>query len=479
MYFDTEKKTRYTKQRQSHWDGVSLQKTKRNKRHNHYQSLLHNHYRFLIPPNSKILEIGTGHGHLLSALHPSEGVGLDFSPEMIKQAEINYPGLDFYCLDAHEFDLTGTFDAVILSDLLNDLWDTQWVLKTIRKNCDNNTRILINSYSRLWQPILKLAANLNLATPNLQQNWFTREDIINLLTVEGYEVIRSSCKILLPINIPILTGFFNKLLANFSPFNGFNLTHFIVARKIPEVEQNLNNSGVSVIVAACNEAGNIHDLLKRIPQMGKATEIIFIEGGSSDNTYSVIEEALQLNPDLDIKLFKQRGKGKGDAVRLGFERASYEILMILDADMTVSPEDLPRFHEALISGKGEFINGVRLVYPMEKKAMRFLNLIGNKSFSMIFSWILGQSIKDTLCGTKVLTKSNYQKIANNRSYFGDFDPFGDFDLIFGAAKQNLKMVDMPIRYGERTYGDTNIKRWTHGLLLLKMSVFALRKMKFL
>ena len=152
--------------------------------------------------------------------------------------------------------------------------------------------------------------------------------------------------------------------------------------------------------------------------------------------------------------------------------------MILDADLSVAPEDLPRFYEARHSGKADFVNGVRLVYPMEERAMRFLNQLGNKFFSLAFSWLLGQSVKDSLCGTKVLSRSDYAVIAANRAYFGEFDPFGDFDLLFGAAKYNLKILDLPIRYRERRYGATNIQRWSHGLLLLRMVVYALGRIKF-
>jgi glycosyltransferase involved in cell wall biosynthesis len=231
-------------------------------------------------------------------------------------------------------------------------------------------------------------------------------------------------------------------------------------------------------VAARNEAGNIKSIFERLPQMGRETELIFVEGHSRDDTYATIEKEIPLHPRTSSLLLHQTGIGKADAVRLGFEKARGDILMILDADLTVPPEDLPRFYEALASGKGEFINGVRLVYPMEKEAMRSLNFIGNKFFSMAFSWLLGQPVKDTLCGTKVLWREDYQQIAVNRSYFGDFDPFGDFDLIFGAAKLNRKIVDLPVRYRERTYGTTNISRWKHGLLLMRMVAFAARRIKF-
>jgi glycosyltransferase involved in cell wall biosynthesis len=234
-----------------------------------------------------------------------------------------------------------------------------------------------------------------------------------------------------------------------------------------------------VVVAARNEAGHIAELMARIPEMGGGTEIIFVEGNSSDDTYEVIERAIASHPERNCKLLKQPGQGKGDAVRAGFEVANGDILMILDADITVPPEDLPRFFELMAAGLAEFVNGVRLVYPMEEEAMRVANLIGNKFFSWAFSWHLGQPIRDTLCGTKVLWRTYYQRIADNRSYFGDFDPFGDFDLLFGAARLNLKIMEVPIRYRARRYGETNISRWKHGWLLLKMVVFAARRIKFI
>ncbi len=235
---------------------------------------------------------------------------------------------------------------------------------------------------------------------------------------------------------------------------------------------------VSVIVPARNEAGNIDQIFERVPEMGRGTELVFVEGHSTDNTYEAIERAMNSDSERKAKLIKQSGSGKGDAVRLGFAQAKGEVLMILDADLTVPPEDLPRFYEALVSGKGEFINGVRLVYPMEDQAMRFFNLLGNKLFSLGFSWTLGQPIKDTLCGTKVLWKNQYEIIAANRSYFGHLDPFGDFDLILGAARSNLHILDLPIRYRERRYGTTNIQRWKHGLLLLRMAFVSAFRLKF-
>lgn len=236
-------------------------------------------------------------------------------------------------------------------------------------------------------------------------------------------------------------------------------------------------SVVSVIVPACSEAGNIAAIFDRVPAMGLGTELIFIEGGSTDDTYETIEREMKARNRPMTKLLQQQGKGKDDAVRLGLANATGEVLMILDSDLTVAPEDLPRFYNAWLQGKGDFINGIRMVYPMEEKAMQFLNLLGNKLFSLAFSFLLGQKVKDTACGTKVLSKTHYEPIVRNRAYFGDFDRFGDWDLLFGASKFNLKITDLPIRYHERVYGQTKMQRWRIGYLLVRIVILGLKRLK--
>jgi glycosyltransferase involved in cell wall biosynthesis len=317
-----------------------------------------------------------------------------------------------------------------------------------------------------------------LARPNLQQNWLAPEDVLNLLTLSGLESIRRDQEELWLLRTPGVDAFFNRFLVRFWPFRSLALSNVLVARPMASGVAPAEPPGVSVIVPARNEAGNIAAIFDRTPEMGAGTELVFVEGHSSDDTYAAIEREIAARPGRRAKLLKQPGQGKGDAVRAGYAAATGEVLMILDADLTVPPEDLPRFYDALVTGRGEFINGVRLVYPMEKQAMRFLNMVGNTFFGLAFSWLLGQPVRDTLCGTKVLYQRDYQRIAANRAYFGDFDPFGDFDLIFGAAKLNLKMIDLPIRYRERTYGSTNIQRWKHGLMLLRMLWFAAWRIKF-
>jgi len=470
----------YQKRRMSHWDEVARIKENTRSGGVYYHHRLIEIHRHLIPPGSRILELGCGNGDLLGSLEPSFGLGVDFSHEMVKLAKSRHPGRSFSQADAHFLPLSSEdpFDFIILSDLLNDVWDVEAIFSMLKNVMHPRTRIVINIYSRLWGPILTLAEKLRLAKPNLNQNWLTVDDIRNLLHLAGFEVIRNWEEVLLPLPVPLLMGVFNKFLIRFWPFRLLALTNFIIARPAPVILEEQDHPSVSIIVPARNEEGNVPVLFQRIPDFGADFELVFVEGHSGDGTYDAIAKEMKAHPFISCQLLRQKGIGKGDAVRAGFDCAKGDILMILDADLTVPPEDLPRFYEVLRSRKGEFANGVRLVYPMHEKAMQFLNLLGNKFFSLLFSWLLGQPIKDTLCGTKALRREDYDIIASNRAYFGEFDPFGDFDLLLGAARQNRKIVDIPIRYRERTYGSTNISRWRHGLLLLKMAWFAARRLKF-
>lgn len=472
--FDTAGQT-YEQTQIAHWDALARKRDGWTGWGGFYHRRLGEIYRFLVSPGLRVLEVGCGMGDLLASLAPDAGVGVDFSPAMIQRARARHPDIDFVLADAHDLSgLQGPFDVIILSDTVNDLWDVQRALEKLRPLCIPSTRIILNFYSGLWQLPLQAAQRLNLASVQLPQNWLTPEDLRGMLYLAGFDVIRNWHEILWPLP---LGGFANKFLVRLWPFRAFALTNFIIAR--PQPDPLSTAPSVSVVIPARNESGNIRSIFERTPTMGSETELVFVEGHSRDDTYAAIEREMASHPGTKSRLLRQTGIGKADAVRLGFAEAKGDVLMILDADLTVPPEDLPRFYQALVSGKGEFINGVRLVYPMEKQAMRGLNFVGNKLFSLAFSWILGQPIKDTLCGTKVLWRKDYDLIMANRSYFGDFDPFGDYDLIFGAAKLNRKIVDLAVRYRERTYGSTNISRWKHGLLLFRMVAFAARRLKFI
>jgi SAM-dependent methyltransferase len=441
----------------------------------HYHELLRRYFAFLVPPGVRVLEVGCGIGDLLAAVKPAHGVGIDFSPQMVELARQRHPGLEFQVAEAQAFTAQEPFDYIILSDLVNDLPDVQAVLEQLKKVSHPRTRIVLNFFNNVWRPALTVAESLGEKAPMLSPNWLSSTDMQNLLHLAGWEMVRQDTRILWPVNTPLLGPTLNRFCAPL--LRPLCLTVFMVARPRPQVPADRHYS-CSVVIPARNEAGNIEAAVLRTPEMGKGTEIIFIEGHSKDNTWEEIQRVAAKYPGRNIKVLKQQSKGKGGAVREAFAAAAGDLLFILDADLTMPPEELPKFYEAARSGTADFVNGVRLVYPMEDQAMQFLNMIANHCFGLAFSWLLGQRLKDTLCGTKVLFRKDYEEIARNRSYFGEFDPFGDFDLLFGAAKLNLRIIDLPIRYQARTYGETNIQRWRHGWLLLRMVLFAARRLKF-
>lgn len=460
-------------------DAAAATLDRRKRRNRYYHREVHRLYAFLVPPGRSVLEVGCGTGDLLASVRPSFGVGVDFSRVAVRIARSRHPGLRFLVADADRLAVRGTFDYVILSGLLGQVEDIQQVLEQVRVVVRPDTRILIDQYNYLWEPLLKFGEAVGLKTPQRIQNWLPLEDIGNLLFLADYEVIRRGHRFLMPRKVPLIAPLINRCIAKLPFIRKLCLIQFIVARRAPEFGRDRGEASTCSVVIPCrNERGNIAGAVARTPEMGRHTELIFVDGNSTDGTAEEIGRVMGASPGRDIKLIHQGdGRGKGDAVRKGFAAATGDVLMILDADLTVPPEDLPRFYRTLTGGKGEFVNGSRLVYPMEQQAMRTLNLMGNKFFSQTFTWLLEQRIRDTLCGTKVLFRRDYERIAEGRSFFGDFDPFGDFDLLFGAAKLNLKIAEVPVHYRERTYGTTNISRFRHGWLLLKMSWVAFKKLK--
>ncbi len=456
-----------------------LAKTRRQwlERNRYYYEDQQEYFKFLIPEGCSVLELGCGTGDLLASVNPGRGVGIDFSGEMVSQARDRFSQLEFRvgdieCLD----DLDETFDIIILSDVIGLLLDIEETLRGLHRFCTSNTRIVISYYNFLWEPVLKMGERLGQKMPQRHQNWLSMADISNILHLADFEVVKQERRLLLPRDVPALSSFINRYLAPLPGVRKLCLSCYIVAHSLRHVHKGSLNT--TIVIPCRNEKGNVEAAVTRLPEFGGGQEIIFVDGHSTDGTQEEIKRVVAAYPEKDIRLLVQDGTGKGDAVRKGFREAKGDILMILDADLTVAPEDLPKFYRAITNGKGEFINGCRLVYPLEKQSMRYLNMLGNKFFSMAFTWLLNQRIKDTLCGTKVLTKSNYERIAANRAYFGDFDPFGDFDLLFGASKLNLKIVEVPVRYRARTYGETQIRRFSHGWLLLRMCLFAVRKLKW-
>ena len=432
-----------------------------------------------VRPASRVLHIGCECGDLLAAVKPSFGVGVDPDEQTIALARQKYPHLHFHIQNPQCLHIEEKFDYVLICNSIGNWQDIQQVFERIRPLTHDDTRIIVVYYNYLWEGLMRLGSQIGIRRPNSYQNWLPPEDITNLLNLADFDTIRHESLMMMPKGIPLLAWLCNRILSLLPLFRSLNLINLLIARPMPS-EKPAAELSVSVIVPCRNERGNICDAIGRIPQMGRQTEIIFIDGNSTDGTVEEIQRQIELHPERPIQLLLQgSGVGKGDAVRKGFAAATGDVLVIQDADLTAPPEDLPKFFEAWRTGKGEYINGTRLVYPMEKQAMRFLNLLANKFFGMLFSWLLNQRFRDTLCGTKMISRKHYQILAAHRAFFGDFDPFGDFDLIFGAVKQNFKVVEVPVTYRARTYGTTNISRFRHGWLLLKMSWVAFKKFKWL
>jgi SAM-dependent methyltransferase len=451
------------------------------KRHGYFYEEDWRYMRFLVPAGKRVLELGSGTGEMLARLSPGEGVGVDFSPAMTEAARAKHPQMRFITADVEKLAQSATpagpFDVIVMADTVGSLDDCLETFRSLHRFCKPETRLVVTYYSRLWEPLFRLGGALRLKQASLPQNWLSTRDIANLLQLADFEVIKREWRVLVPYRLLGLGRLVNRYIATLPVIRKLCLRNYIVAR--PRPKPAAEPLSVSIIVPCRNERGNIEPAVLRTPRFGRSIETIFVEGGSSDGTWDEIQRVIAAHPGKDIKAIKQTGKGKGDAVRAGFAAATGDVLMILDADLTMPPEDLPKYCDALAEGKGEFVNGSRLVYPMEKQAMRFLNLLANHFFSALFSYLLNQRYTDTLCGTKALLRRDYEEIARNRGYFGEFDPFGDYDLIFGASKLNLRTAEIPIRYAAREYGETQISRFRHGWLLLRMVFFAFRKLKAL
>jgi SAM-dependent methyltransferase len=439
----------------------------------------------LIPADASVLEAGCGGGDLIASLPQERRLGIDFLPACVEQARAAHtaPGLRFEVADALSLrstlpDPATRWDAIVCDRLGHSVLDVKALFESLREQLTEGGRIYLTTFNYLWEIPSRIAESVGWKRPAPTSNWLSDGDFLNLFDIAGLEVVKFEDRLILPLDVPGLGTALNRYLVRLPPAHRLSLYRIYVLRA-KEHSAGPRKASVSVIVPARNEAGNVQAAIDRTPVMGSGTELIFVEGNSTDDTWATIQAAVAAyRGPLKLSAYQQTGKGKGDAVRLGFGKATGDLLMILDADLTVPPEDLPGFYEIAARGQSDYVQGTRLVYPMEAGAMKFFNKLGNVAFSQLFTYLLQQPIRDTLCGTKVLWRRDYERIAAGRSYFGDFDPFGDFDLIFGAARLNLKIAEIPVRYRDRVYGETNISRWKHGLLLLRMSLLAARKLKF-
>jgi 2-polyprenyl-3-methyl-5-hydroxy-6-metoxy-1,4-benzoquinol methylase len=447
----------------------------------YYYDLLVRLLRFLVEPGKRVLSIRCDIAHLLRAVGPSRAKGIDICDEIIAIAKQRNPSFEFAVAfpdkDAKQaFAPNEKFDYVLFNDI-GDTVDVLQAFQNLKPVCERHTRVLVITYNHLWQPLVTFAERVGMKVPRTEQNWLSTSDIGNLLRLAGFELLEAHRIVLLPKYVPLLSNFVNGFLARLPLVNRLCMTEVLVARAQPKPippEQLC----VSVIIPCKDERGNVEDAVQRVPELGAHTELIFCDDRSTDGT---AEEVLRLKTayqQRDIRLEHGPGISKAQNVWTGFNTARGDILMILDADLTTIPEELHYFMNAIASGQAEFVNGSRLVYPVPKGAMNTANMLGNKFFSLAFTYLLGQRVKDTLCGTKVLWRADWERIKPMLGNWGTEDRWGDYELLFGAAKLNLKITDMPVHYQERIYGTTKMtKVFRNGLIMLKMCWYGFIKLK--
>lgn len=464
----------------NHYNKVAGKRKKYLNRNNYYHKSILKFFRMSVPKGARVLELGCATGDLIGKLDSSYGVGVDISNEMIELAREKYPDINFVCEDAERYETTGTFDYIIISGIVGTVENIQVLLEKILRWTTTDTRIFVDFYNPLWYPLIKFGEKIGQKMPEKIKNWLSVDDIENFLYISGYQVIKRKYLMFFPKYIPLITYILNKFIGNLPVIRRFSLNSVVIARPMKPKEKKEELS-CSVVITCRDEEGNIEGLVTRIPKMGSNTEIIFVEGHSKDNTVAKIQEMIAKYPEKDIKMLKQKGIGQGDAFRYGYDEAKGDFVIWLEADLTTPPEEAIHFWDTFVNNTGEYVNGSRFIYKMKKSAMPLFNFLGNRFFGVLFTILLKQRFTDTLCGFKGISKKNYIRIRDQIDYFGDFDPFGDFELIFGSIKNNLKVAEIPVHYQPRQYGESKaygqsfFSFMKHAMLLLRMSFIAFRK----
>lgn len=453
-----------------HFDRLADDYLELKRRNRYYNDTLIRWCRSLVPPGRKVLDVGCGRGEVLEAVSPREGLGIDLSQTMSDRAAADHPGLSFRPCAIEDFSgEAGSFDAVLCINTLEYTWDVGVVLDRIHAALRDNGRVLIVTGNPLWSPIFQLASAMGLRVPECERLFLTSRDLRNMLRLHGFETVYDKMGLVMPKRIPLVSGFLNWLFPRIPGLDLLCSTQLMAARKVPPARKDYS---VSIIVPCHNEAGNVERCVKETRKLGLRTELIFVDDGSTDGTAEAIRP--DLNPELEVKVIRYSpNRGKGHAVKVGFDAASGDILMVLDADLTTHPSELQPLYEAFAAGRAEFVNCTRFIYRTELHAVRFANYIGNKVFAILVSLVMEARVSDTLCGTKAMFRRDYEHMTMGR------DPWGDYDLLFGAAQARLVICELPVHYRERTAGRSKMKTLQHTVNLLRMCWNGFRQVKTL
>jgi len=464
------------KSRREFQDRIASRRSEWIRANRYFYKRLERALQYIVEPGSRVLDVRCETGHLLASLMPAHGVGIEIGANMVAAAQFEHPHLHFMQSEPEDLDLPETFDYVLFNHIF-DTVDVLRALERIRQHCAPESKLVVINYNHLWQPILQLASSVGLRSKFVEPNWISENDIRGFFRLAGFRLVRKHRLLLLPKWTPLLSSLLNDFLARLPGFRRLCLMQILVARLLPTPKRERDLT-VSVIVPCRNERGNIQPAVERIPPMGKHTEVLFCDDQSTDGTPEEVERVRDLYPEKDIRLVSGPGVCKAENVWTGFRAARGDVLMILDADLSVMPEELPAFLHALVDGCGDLVNGSRLIYPIQKNAMKLANQIGNKFFGLLFSFLLDQRIKDTLCGTKVLWRKDWLRLEKNLGSWGIPDLWGDYELLFSASKLHLEIVEVPVHYQERTYGVTKMTRvFSNGLRMLRICWHAWRRLE--
>jgi len=442
---------------------------KKDQQYKYYHKRIRKVFSFIIPPNKKILFFGSYDGKILASLRPKMGIGIEVERKIFKIAKKRHLKLKFLNISYDSYIPKEKFDYIILNSTLGQTTDMLRVLKNIFRACCPSTKILIYQHNYLWEGILNFAEKLSLKRKEGVQNWLSINDVKTYLEGANFQVTRIFRRTIFPLNFFGLGKVLNFIGALIPFFDFFKLDQFIIARPEPHLFPKSLPKSLTICITVRNEKGNIEKIIKSIPKICNQQEILFVEGHSTDGTKEEILKIKKKYSHKNVRVIGQPGIGQGDAIRVGFKAAKGEIIIIYEGDNTADPKDLQYFYKAMKSGKYEFIEGSRFVYPINNQTMPIINQLGNTFFAKWFSFFLGHRTTDVLCGIKSILKRDFNLIYKRWGFLGFEDPFGDFELIYGATRMGLKFGEIPTRYYSRTYGETKTRPFTHGLYLLKMA----------
>jgi ubiquinone/menaquinone biosynthesis C-methylase UbiE len=456
---------------EAHFDIIASDYDYWKQKNAYYYSTIKSFISRIIPPDSRVLEVGCGTGEILAAMKPARGVGIDISQKMTELASRKYPQYTFIHSPIEDLKLEEKFDYIIMVDVVDHVYDVMDVFQSLYRFCHPKTQVILTTINPWWDPILMFMEKIGAKMPEGPHNFIEKRNLSKMLELLNFTLSYSGYLLLFPKRIPLLSFLMNSIGTRTWGLKKLSAVQYMLIQPTVKNDTDLG-LGCSVVIPCYNEQDNIEEAVRRIPKMGKETEIIVVNDCSTDRTAEKTKELQNEFPNLKLVDYSPN-RGKGYAVRKGFESATQEIIMILDADISTYPEELPRFFDPLNKGICQFVNGTRMVYPMENQAMRTLNLFGNKMFGFIMSFITQQNLTDTLCGTKAFYRSDLKRIR------WGLDKWGDFDLLFGAAKMGSKIMEVPVHYMSRKSGESKMKSFRHCFHLLKACLIGFRELVFI